>query len=229
MKDDLGNRMKTYYEDRFRFKLLRRTYTIIRVDGRAFHTYTKGMEKPFDKDFIDIMNLVARALLSELAGAKCAYVQSDEISVVLTDFDNLTTDAFFDNNLQKLCSTSASIATAHFNNFACPKYGKIGTFDSRVFQLPYREEVINYLIWRQKDAIRNSVQSCAQATFSQSKLQHKNVEQQKLMLKEFGFDWEQSEDVLKYGRLITPLDIPRGIDFINNRYYLRNLIPDNSL
>jgi tRNA(His) guanylyltransferase len=228
MKDDLGKRMKTYYEDRFRFKLLRRTYTIIRIDGKAFHTYTKGMERPFDSNFISVMNEVALKLVENIEGAKCAYVQSDEISLIITDFDNIGTDAFFDNNLQKLCSVSSSMATAYFNQVAYPLFNKIGIFDSRVFQLPCREEVFNYLIWRQKDATRNSVQSCAQSKFSHSELNHKNVLQQKQMLNSVEFNWDNLDDTLKYGRIITK-DACVGIDFLNHRWYLKNLIPDNSL
>jgi len=117
MKDDLGNRMKNYYEDRYRIKLPRKSYTIIRVDGKAFHTFTRKFERPFDPWLMALMDTVAIELIKELQGAKFAFVQSDEVSVLLTDFEKIETEACFDYTLQKICSISASIATAAFNRF----------------------------------------------------------------------------------------------------------------
>ena len=124
MKDQLGDRMKAFYEDRTRIKLPRRTYTIIRIDGKAFHTYTKGLKRPFDTGLIDDMNWTTEYLCKNIQGVKFGYVQSDEISLVLTDFDTLQTDLWFDGNLQKMASIAASMATARFNQLrmmrACP-------------------------------------------------------------------------------------------------------------
>lgn len=114
-KDSLGDRMKGNYENRTKQFLPRRTYTIIRLDGKAFHTFTKQFEKPYDLQFMEMMNQTAIALCSQIQGAKLAYVQSDEITIVLTDFETNTTDAWFDGNIQKITSVSASIATAEFN------------------------------------------------------------------------------------------------------------------
>ena len=114
MKDDLGNRMKDY-EQRTRIKLPRRTNTIIRMDGKAFHTYTKGLDRPFDENLMYDMNATTQFLCENIQGAKIGYVQSDEISILLTDFDKLTTDAWFDYNVQKMVSVSASLATGKFN------------------------------------------------------------------------------------------------------------------
>src|SRR5579859_3516902 len=102
MKDDLGDRMKSYYEDRTRISLPRRTFTIIRIDGKAFHTYTQGLKRPFDVELIEDMDLTTKFLCENIQGAKFAYVQSDEISIALTDFDKITTDAWFNGNLQKM-------------------------------------------------------------------------------------------------------------------------------
>jgi len=116
MRDDLGKRMKTQYELRTRTWLPRRTYTIIRLDGKAFHTFTRGMERPYDERFMNAMDYTAMHLCLEIQGAQMAYVQSDEISILLTDFDKITTDAWFDGQVQKMVSVSASMATAKFNN-----------------------------------------------------------------------------------------------------------------
>src|SRR6185503_13990478 len=107
MNNSLGDRMKRQYEDRTRVMLPRRTYTIIRVDGKAFHTFTRHCEKPNDKALAHALDGAARRLCEEAQGAQLAYLQSDEISVLLTDFMLPTTDAWFDGNLQKIVSVSA--------------------------------------------------------------------------------------------------------------------------
>ena len=108
-------RMKDNYESRSHTFLTRRTPVIIRLDGKAFHTYTRNLEKPFDEGLIEDMQLTAKYLCENIQGAKCAYVQSDEISILLTDYDKLDTKAWFDYNVQKMCSISASLATGKFN------------------------------------------------------------------------------------------------------------------
>lgn len=189
-KDSLGDRMKTY-EDVNRNFLQRRTPTIIRVDGKAFHTLTRGLDKPFDENFSNAMLNVARDLCDEVQGVKLAYWQSDEISLILVDYDRLTSQAWFDKNIQKMVSVSASIATASFNNwFQHP--GECNTralFDSRIFTLP-KEEVCNYFLWRQQDAVRNSINSLGQAHFSPKQLHGLNTDQvQELLFKEKGINW----------------------------------------
>lgn len=93
MKDQIGDRMKEFYEDRTRYALVRRTYTIIRIDGKAFHTYTRGLQKPFDDQLMDDMDATAAYVCQNIQGAKFAFVQSDEISVLITDFDDINTGA----------------------------------------------------------------------------------------------------------------------------------------
>ena len=115
MQDDLGDRMKGNYEGRTRYMLPRRTYTIIRLDGKAFHTYTRGLKKPFDRNLFDDIDNAIIAILPEIQGAVFAYTQSDEISILLTDFGTPQTSAWFDNNLQKVATVASSIITAEFN------------------------------------------------------------------------------------------------------------------
>lgn len=124
MRDDLGDRMKGSYEDRTRFSLPRRTYTIIRLDGKSFHTYTRGLDKPFDFDLFEDFDNAIIAMLPDIQGAAFAYTQSDEISILLTDFDKPTTSAWFDGNLQKICSVSASLITGEFNRFRARRWSK---------------------------------------------------------------------------------------------------------
>ena len=147
--DPLGDRMKRDYESRTRYTLPRRTYTLLRADGKSFHTYTKHCARPFDTELMADMDAAALALCEMCDGARLAFVQSDEISVLLTDFEHPQTEAWFDGGVQKIASVAASIATAHFNA-ARAKRGDNRTdtlafFDCRVWTIPSRTEVANYL------------------------------------------------------------------------------------
>ena len=202
-KDSLGDRMKEFYENRTRNFLPRRTYTIIRVDGKAFHSYTKGLIRPFDEKLVNDMDETACYMCKNIQGAKFAFVQSDEISILLTDFEGLTTDAWFDGNIQKMASISASLATAKFNEL---RPNKIALFDSRVFTIPSDIEVENYFIWRQQDTTRNSISSVAQSMFSHRELENKNTDQMQEMCFQKGVNWNDFSAKLKRGRLIVKQD-----------------------
>lgn len=117
VNDDLGTRMKEYYENVYRFGLTRRTPVAIRIDGKAFHTFTKGFQKPFDEVLMTTMQRTMKYLCENIQGCKIGYTQSDEITLILTDYDTLTTDAWFGYELQKMCSIAASMATMAFNKF----------------------------------------------------------------------------------------------------------------
>jgi len=205
--NDLSTRMKEY-ENASRIKLTRRMPMIIRIDGKAFHTYTRPFEKPLDDRICCALIDAARALLNEVQGAKIAYTQSDEISLLLTDYENLKTDAWFDKNIQKMASVSASIATSAFNHsiYQALKLnsGEIlrvmyANFDARCFVLP-KEEVCNYFIWRQQDATRNSIMSLAQKHFPHKKLQGVNTSQaQELLWKEKEINWNNLPTLQKRG------------------------------
>ncbi|MFA5217110.1 tRNA(His) guanylyltransferase Thg1 family protein [Sulfuricurvum sp.] len=195
--DSIGDRMKNNYENRSRFYLNRRTPVIMRLDGKAFHTMTRKYKKPFDVDFINAMSSTAAQVLKEIQGAKCAYIQSDEISILITDFDRLNTDAWFDYNIQKMTSVSAGIASVAFSHQLHVR----AFFDSRVFNIP-KEEVTNYFVWRQKDWFRNSIQMLAQAHFSHKQLHGKNTSDMHEMLHTKDINWADLDDVLKNGRFI---------------------------
>lgn len=223
MKDALGDRMKEFYEDRTRTKLPRRSYTIIRIDGKAFHTYTRGLERPFDMWLMEDMDATAAYLCKNIQGAKFAYVQSDEISVLITDFDDLGTHAWFDNNLQKMASVSASMATAEFNRLRLmrgfgnyeqtPMQGRaiisqfnMAQFDARVFQIPFAAEVENYFIWRQQDATRNSISSAAQSLYSPKELNGVKTDGMQEMLFQKGINWNNYSPREKRGSLIRKVE-----------------------
>jgi tRNA(His) 5'-end guanylyltransferase len=231
---NLGDRIKEFYESRTRIFLPRRTYTIIRIDGKAFHTYTKGLERPFDSKFMDDMDETAKFLCSNIQGAKLAFVQSDEISILLTDFDKITTDAWFDGNIQKIASVSASLATAKFNEL---RPGKLAMFDSRCFTIASPTEVENYFIWRQQDTTRNSIQSVAQSLFSHKLLENKNTDKLQELIFTKGINWNDYSVKEKRGRLIIKEEFikdgayrTRWISseppiFTQDKEYLWNMIP----
>lgn len=218
-KDALSVRQKEFYEKRTRTLLPRRTYTIIRIDGKSFKNYTKGLNKPFDEDLIEAMDSTAIYLCKNIQGAKLAYVQSDEITIVMTDFDTLQTDAWFDGEVQKIVSVSASMATREFNrvriiqqlaNGIDIKYilnGKLAEFDSRVFTIPFKEEVLNNIIWRQRDCVRNSISSVAQSLFSHTLLTGKNQSDMQEMCFEKGVNWNDFPEKQKRGRVIVKKQI----------------------
>lgn len=164
-KMSLGDRMKGYYEEAYKVVLPMRMPVILRLDGRCFHTLTRKMDKPFDTKFIGMMSSLAMHLCHEVATAQMAYIQSDEISLLLHNYKRLTSQAWFGNEIQKIVSVSAGAASAYFSL----TLGRYATFDSRTFVLP-EAEVCNYFIWRQQDAIRNSVQALAQSLYSAKQL-----------------------------------------------------------
>ena len=185
--DDLGVRMKTFYEQIPKTKLMRRCPVALRIDGKAFHTFTRGFQKPFDEILIKSMQETMKYLCENVQGCVLGYTQSDEITLILVDYKKLTSSAWFDYEVQKICSIAASMATMAFNNafglnvdkevlefsdkdaniINQDKYKlylthlnaalKGAMFDCRCFNIP-KEEVTNLVYWRQLDASRNSIQ-----------------------------------------------------------------------
>jgi tRNA(His) guanylyltransferase len=217
----LGTRMKDY-EACYDMRVPARTYTIVRLDGKGFSKYTRMFEKPFDDILSNVMD-VATIELCKYLNPKFAYTQSDEISLVFTDIENIESELIFDGKVQKLCSISASKVTAAFNKImlrllASFKYTpeeliqKITTgdfaeieavFDSRVFIIPDFREVSNYFIWRQQDCTRNSVSMAASANFSHKMLEGKSSEEkQEMLFQEKGINWNDYKVKYKRGVII---------------------------
>lgn len=200
-KDDLGNRMKEYYENRTKQFLPRRTNTILRLDGKSFSQFTKGFERPFDDKLINAMNETTKFLCENVQGCIFGYTQSDEITLILQDYEKLTTDAWFDGNIQKITSVSASMATAKFNEVIA--IDKMAFFDSRVFTIPQNEEVLNALIWRQQDSVRNSISMVAQSLYSHKELHGKSSNEMQEMIFQKGQNWNNLEAGKKRGRMVV--------------------------
>ena len=202
-KTSIGDRMKGY-ENISRIYLPRRIPAIIRLDGKAFHSFTRGFCKPFDNVLMKAMQNTMKRLCEGIQGCVFGYTQSDEITLVLTDYATINTDAWFGYNVQKMASVAASMATVYFNNswllecnrlpesndreFYFEQQGK-AMFDARCFSIP-KDEVCNCLIWRQQDATRNSIQSVGQAHFNQKELNGKSCNEiQDMLFTEKNINW----------------------------------------
>lgn len=224
-KDSLGDRMKKY-EGVPRNFLTKRVPVIIRLDGKAFHTFTKGMRKPFDRILMNAMQDTMKYLCKNVQGCVFGYTQSDEITLVLTDYATIKTDAWFGYNVQKMTSIAASMATLAFNscfidgaNAALQYYDTESSieaamafdysvyerrfgqalFDARVFSIP-KDEVCNCMIWRQQDATRNSIEAVGQANFSHRELQNKSCNDiQEMLWSKCNINWND-----------FPVDCKRG-------------------
>lgn len=217
VRDDLGNRMKEYYENIPKTKLMRRCPVIMRCDGKSFHTFSRNFQKPFDEVLIKTMQETMKYLCENIQGCVLGYTQSDEITLVLVDYKKFTSQAWFDYEVQKMCSIAASMATMAFNRaFAknvkefiynngenyevnseeyklCEVYkravDKGAMFDCRCFNIP-KEEVTNCIYWRQLDATRNSIQMVGQANFSHKELQNKSCNDiQDMLMVQKGINW----------------------------------------
>lgn len=235
--DDLGIRMKTFYEQIPKTKLMRRCPVAIRIDGKAFRTFTRGFQKPFDEVLIKSMQETMKYLCENIQGCVLGYTQSDEITLILVDYKKLTSSAWFDYEVQKICSIAASMATMAFNKFFYNnafEYIVISTmglsneeyidaytktinkgamFDARCFNIP-KEEVTNLVYWRQFDASNNSTQMVGQANFSHKELQNKSCNDiQDMLMTQKGINWNDLPTYQKRGSCCIYVDIqnPKSI------------------
>jgi tRNA(His) 5'-end guanylyltransferase len=216
-----------YYRGLTDYKITPNNNIIVMLDGKNFSTLIKNnFKKPFDDDFINMMNNTATFLCENVQGCKFAYTQSDEITLILIDYQSLNTSAWFDYEVQKMCSVSASMATMIFNKLFSDiitdfryyslhykstaedkKYADSllvannhgAMFDSRCFNIP-KEEVTNLIYWRQLDATRNSIQSVGQHYFTQKELHCKSCAQiQDMLMEQKGINWNDLDTTKKRG------------------------------
>jgi tRNA(His) 5'-end guanylyltransferase len=228
MKDDLGRRIKHDYEDAFRLTLPRRTYSIVRIDGRGFHQFTRGLERPYSRTLADALDQAALHLCQEMIGCRFAYGQSDEYSFLLTDFEAEDSVLWFDGNLQKIVSVSASLFGAVFAKHFPSE--RIAAFDSRAMVIAQREEVARYFVWRQLDASANSLNMLASAHYTHEELAGCSVEDKHELLHKKGVNWAKQPADFKRGRMVHRANGKWEIDreipvFQRAPDYLRNLIP----
>lgn len=199
---DIGTRMKGY-EATSQGRFIDQLPIIVRIDGKAFHTFTKQNKcvTPFDDNLHDSMVYAMCKTMSEIMqNSVLGYTQSDEISILLKNWPDFNTEQWFGGKIQKIASISASAITAHFNDRF---NGSTALFDARAFQLPITE-VANYFIWRQQDAERNSVQMYARSFFSHKAVQGLSCPQ--LVDKIFdctGYQWGHLDTWKKRGTAVT--------------------------
>jgi len=212
MDAELSVRMKSYESQFTSQKLLPRVPACARIDGRAFHTFCHGLPRPYDKRLSDLMVETTQYLV-ENSQANCGYTQSDEISLVWHRVDFKST-IFFNGRVNKMNSILASMATAYFNSRIAEmipeRAGVFGLFDARVWNVPLEEEVVNYFMWREQDATRNSISMAAQAHFTQSELFKKNAsEMQEMLFSQKDINWNNYPDFFKRGTYVKPQIIER--------------------
>jgi tRNA(His) guanylyltransferase len=230
MKDDLGRRMKRDYEDALRLFLPRRACFVIRIDGRAFHKFTDDLERPYCRPLAAALDQAALALCREMIGCRFAYGQSDEYSFLLTDYEKEDAPLWFDGNVQKMVSVSASLFTGAFNRAF--QSNKVAAFDSRVMVISQRSGVEQYFIWRQLDASANSLNMLASAHYSHAELLNRSASEKHELLHAKGVNWAHERPDFKRGRVVRrgdtegaweiDLEIPI---FNRERSYLERLIP----
>lgn len=203
MNDPLGDRMKMY-EGMTEKVLMPNLPTLARVDGRAFHTFTRGMERPYDMRMVQVMQTTAKKLAQETR-ANMTYTQSDEITLMWYNSD-IKTEFWFGGRHSKMVSQVAALATLYFYR-ACleimPEYvDKLPTFDGRVWQVPNLKEAANAFLWRERDATKNSITMAASAYYSHKELQGKNGSEKQEMLFEKGINWDNYPPFFKRGSYI---------------------------
>lgn len=193
----LGDRMKGY-EERYRNEVFPDLPFVVRVDGRNFSGWTSKLDSPYDKGLIQTMNATAEHMLENTQGSVVAYTQSDEISLVFYQ-PSYQSEPMFGGRTQKLASVCASMATAQFNRIGAPEWGP-KQFDGRVFGLPGLTEAYNYLLWRERDATRNSIRLVGQEYFSHNELFEKsNDEVQEMLWQEQDINWNDFPARFKRG------------------------------
>lgn len=202
--DTLGDRCKQYELTEAGRRLMPLLPILVRLDGKGFSKFTKGLDRPYDLNLSRMMILTTMFLVEE-TNARIAYTQSDEISLVLYS-DSYDSQVFFDGKIQKLVSVLASMATAKFNSLI-PEYlpsksDKLALFDCRAWNVPTLSEATNTILWRCLDAEKNAVSMTARTVYSHKELYGKTTTQQIEMMREKGLIWELKPDFFKYGTFI---------------------------
>jgi tRNA(His) 5'-end guanylyltransferase len=208
-KDELGDRMK-FYEGRYTDHVLLPMIPVLaRMDGRAFHTFTKGLERPYDKRLSDLM-IATTVFLVQETNARCGYCQSDEITLVWLAEDP-DSEIFFGGKLLKMVSVVGALTTAYFNKrlpeFLPEKSDQMPVFDTRIWNVPTEWEAANCFIWREMDATRNSVSMAAQAYYSHNELMGKSTADKHDMLHAKGINWNDYPSFFKRGTYVRRREV----------------------
>lgn len=228
----LGDRVKAV-EEAFSASVPARNYVMLRLDGRAFHSLSKGLKKPFDLRLMDAMDTAALRLCEDISGARAAYVQSDEITVLAADWRHTQNEIkdqqhWFGGSQQKMVSVSASLATAHFNPALVSALDEReipsslpAMFDSRVLAFTGdddgRTAALDAFRWRWMDCVKNSVSMAAHHVFGHKRLLNVGTDAKKQMLKESHSPWESLPEGFRFGRLITREPRTETVSYLDKR------------
>ncbi|MDE2095743.1 MAG: tRNA(His) guanylyltransferase Thg1 family protein [Patescibacteria group bacterium] len=221
MKKDFGNRMKVYEEALTGQQLLPLLPAMARLDGKCFHNFTKGMNRPFDARLSRLMIDTTKYLVQE-TNACMGYTQSDEISLAWLQ-PHFDSQIFFAGKIQKMVSVLASMCTAYFNQryplcfwedqINAEYRDDLAMFDCRVWNVPNIEEGANVFLWREQDATKNSVQMAARHYFSHKELQDKNGPQLQEMLFQVGVNWNDYPNFFKRGVFVQRRTVMKPYTF----------------
>lgn len=231
-----------YYRGLTDYRLMPKTPIILFLDGRGFSMFTNKFKKPYDSNFINMMNETAKFLCENIDGCKIGYTQSDEISLYITNADSIEQSAWFSYRLSKLCSIAASLATSKFNQLNLLyeieknkgsdlvdviKNIKLAQFDCKAWNVPSLNDLFCWFLYRQNDCIKNSKQMACQTMIPHKKLVGKHTDEQiAMLLDEYNIDWFDYKDGEKYGRFITKeLKIftnSNGEEFTRNKWVVKD-------
>ncbi len=200
----MGDRHKAFEAREAQHKLMPGLPTLVRLDGRAFHTFTRGLARPYDERLSRAMVETTKYLV-EHTHASIGYTQSDEISLAFPNSDPAS-QLMFDGRVQKLCSVVASMATAKFNQQILAnipeKAHLLPLFDARVYQYPNLELAAESFIWRETDATRNSLTMAAHAFYSHKELHKAGYARKHELLHAKGINWAEYPDFFKKGTYV---------------------------
>lgn len=203
------------YEKAVRSFVEPNSHVVIRLDGRAFHTWTKGLARPYDTRLIDVMAEVTETLCKEIGLARVSYHQSDEISIYFTDLAREETQMWFGGGIQKIVSVAASIATGVFAR-AYPDRS-LAQFDARIIVLPDEVEVANYFRWRQADAERNAIGMISHDRFGHKRLTGVGTAERRQMLVDDGFDFEVADPRFLHGQVSFQTTREERVEYVDKR------------
>lgn len=203
-QDALGDRMKLYENLESDRRLMPLLPALARIDGRCFSSFTRGLERPYDSRLSNLMQDTAEFLVRE-TGACVGYTQSDEISLAWYSSDHRS-QIFFDGRIQKMTSQLAALATLYFNDHLpdfLPGYAeRLPTFDARVWNTPTLDEAANVFLWREQDAVKNSISMAARHYYSHKELMDKHAGDMQEMLHQKGVNWNDYPAFFKRGTYI---------------------------
>lgn len=215
-KDDLGNRMKAYEAPSTGRRVFKGQPLVVRLDGKSFHTFTKGLERPYDQSLSDLMVATMKALVDRFQ-ANIGYTQSDEITLVFLSEPEDRGDLNFDGRLQKIETLTASFASVYFNkhlrNYLPQKADELPIFDSRAFAVPNVQEAYHSLLWRQQDCTKNAISMAAQSMYKQSELQGKNGSELQEMMFQKGVNFNDYPFFFKRGTFARREGVERELSY----------------